>query len=110
MEATDLIAEAKELLAKAEETIKNLEHAEAGQLRIVVARLRVFVEQHAGHASAPVEPETAEPADEDEDLESLTRDELNERAEAAGVQDADKLPNKGAVIDAIRAAEPADEE
>jgi hypothetical protein len=67
MEATDLIAEAKELLAKAEETIKNLEHAEAGQLRIVVARLRVFVEQHA-HVDAPAvapveEPDAEEPAE-----------------------------------------------
>jgi hypothetical protein len=40
------------------------------------------------------------------ELDSLTRDELNARAAAAGVDDAAGLPNKQAVIDAIRAAEP----
>lgn len=103
MEATDLIAEAKELLSKAEETVKNVEHAEPTQLRIAVSRIRLFIEQHAGHAPAPAEAESAD--DGAEDLDSLTRDELNERAEAAGVEDAAKLPNKGAVIDAIHEAE-----
>jgi uncharacterized protein YPO0396 len=39
-----------------------------------------------------------------DDLESLTRDELNARAEAVGVESPDKLANKDAVIAAIEAA------
>lgn len=102
MEATDLIAEAKELLSKAEDTIENVPQAEPTQLRIAVSRIRLFVEQHAGSTPAAAAPETAES---DEDLHSLTREELNDRAEAAGVDAPDKLPNKGAVIDAILDAE-----
>lgn len=37
-------------------------------------------------------------------LEDLTRDELNERASAVGVEDPEKLANKGEVIDAIEKA------
>lgn len=40
-----------------------------------------------------------------EDLSDLTREELNERAEEAGVEDPEDLPNKEAVIDAINEAE-----
>jgi hypothetical protein len=39
-----------------------------------------------------------------EELERLTRDELNVRAEEAGVADPAELPNKAAVVDAILAA------
>lgn len=106
MEATDLIAEAKELLSKAEDTIENVPQAEPTQLRIAVSRIRLFVEQHSGSsAAAAAAPEATEADDEEENLHSLTREELNERAEAAGVDAPDKLPNKGAVVDAILAAE-----
>lgn len=64
MEAANLIAEAKQLLAKAEETVKNFEHAEATQLRIVVNRLRLFIEQHVTH-DAPA-PKAEEPVSEPE--------------------------------------------
>lgn len=47
-----------------------------------------------------------EPSDED-NLGSKTRDELNELAASLGIEDADKLPNKGAVVDAIRGAQEA---
>ncbi|MCK9250354.1 MAG: hypothetical protein M0P31_15445 [Solirubrobacteraceae bacterium] len=48
-------------------------------------------------------------AQSDEDLVVLKRDELDLLALEAGVEDPEALPNKGAVIDAIRAAR-ADEE
>lgn len=49
----------------------------------------------------------AEPAvlAEPEDLNELTRDVLNARAVELGIEAPDKLPNKGAVIEAIQAAE-----
>lgn len=62
-----------------------------------------------------VEPQTEEPAEDveqepdmpadvlEQELSELSRKELNARAEALGVEDADKLPNKQAVIDAILA-------
>lgn len=57
-------------------------------------------------AEEPVEAsepdESPEPV---EDLSGLTRPELNERAEAAGVESPKSLPNKEAVADAIREAE-----
>jgi hypothetical protein len=37
------------------------------------------------------------------ELDSLTRDELNARASAAGIDAPESLPNKQAVIDAVRA-------
>lgn len=50
-----------------------------------------------------------EPSDED-DLDSKTRPELNELAASLGIEDPDKLANKGAVVDAIRAAQEAADE
>jgi hypothetical protein len=44
-----------------------------------------------------------------EELEALNRDELNEVAEEAGVDDPESLPNKQAVIDAINAEVPVDD-
>lgn len=48
------------------------------------------------------EPEQAEPAATDEGVSlSMTRKQLDELAEQAGVEHPDRLPNKEAVIDAI---------
>lgn len=44
-----------------------------------------------------------------EDLDALNRDQLNERAAELGIDEPAKLANKGAVIDAIRAAQTTDE-
>lgn len=40
-------------------------------------------------------------------LSAMSRPDLDAHAESLGVADPQKLPNKGAVIDAIRATEPA---
>lgn len=57
------------------------------------------------------EPDQSDDAPADDDpwhgLDDLTRDELNDRATEAGVEDAAKLPNKGAVVEAIQEAEAA---
>lgn len=45
-----------------------------------------------------------------EDLATLNRADLNERAEAAGVEDPEDFPNKEALIEAIYEAEDADTE
>ena len=54
-------------------------------------------------------PDTAKnPVDLDgKALKALTRDELDEAATAAGVPDPEALPNKGAVVEAIEAPNPA---
>ena len=49
----------------------------------------------------------AEGSPEDDGLDAKKRDELDELAANLGVEDAGKLPNKGAVIEAIRAAQEA---
>jgi hypothetical protein len=46
MSVDALIAEAKQLIAKAEDALETIENAEPTQLRIVVNRLRLFLEQH----------------------------------------------------------------
>jgi len=57
----------------------------------------------------PSVPEPVVVADDgDNDLDSLSRADLNVRAQAAGVEDAEKLPNKAAVIEAIQEAEADD--
>lgn len=47
---------------------------------------------------------TAPAGADDGELADLTRDQLDERARKAGVDEPEKLPNKDAVIDAIRGA------
>lgn len=99
----ELIAEAKKLLVKAEADVKDLvERVDPTQLRVAVHRLGLFVE-HIGQVQAdePLDQPESEGDRDAEDLNALTRDELNERAETAGVYAPEKLPNKGAVIDAI---------
>lgn len=49
------------------------------------------------------EPEVAAVVESD-GLDALTRDELNDLAAEHGIEDAGALPNKGAVINALRAA------
>jgi len=46
MQAPDLIAEAEDLLEGAKAKVEKLEAVEVTQLRIVVNRLRLFLEQH----------------------------------------------------------------
>jgi hypothetical protein len=76
--------------------------------------LNLFDQARGGQqAVVPAEFSTAPgddpppPADEDgadqEDLDALTREELNELAAAHGVGSPEDLPNKGAVVDAIEA-------
>ena len=59
----------------------------------------------AEEVKAEAEPEVApEPAEEAEEASmELSRKELNELAATLGIEEADKLPNKQAVIDAIQA-------
>jgi len=61
MSADALIAEAKQLIAKAENGLKTIENAEPTQLRIVVNRLRLFLEQHGIGADEPVSEPSVEP-------------------------------------------------
>ena len=49
------------------------------------------------------------PGERSEDLDALNRDQLNERAVNVGIEEPDKLANKGAVIEAIQAAQATDE-
>lgn len=55
----------------------------------------------SGGGEGPQKP----PEPDDRPLEALSRAELDERAEAAGVADPAGMPNKGAVIEAIRQRE-----
>jgi hypothetical protein len=55
-------------------------------------------------AAEPVAKDEGE-APEEDNLDDLTRSELDDRANSVGVEDPDKLPNKAAVISAIRDAE-----
>lgn len=62
-------------------------------------------------AGEPIEGYTGqgnvEPTVSRDDLMALTRDQLNELAAQEGVEDADSMPNKGAVADAILEAHKA---
>lgn len=51
-----------------------------------------------------VPPRTPQPKDDAPRLEAMTRADLNARATELGVEDAENLPNKDAVITAIRKA------
>jgi hypothetical protein len=99
-EVQDLVARAEELVEHAAEVVKDKVEADATQLRIAVRRLELFIEAHVQPEPAPAP--VADADDDEDELESLTRDELNDHAESVGVESPDKLPNKGAVIDAIR--------
>lgn len=109
-EVQSLIAEAKHLLADAETEVKDVaEHVDPTQLRVAVHRLELFRE-HVGQvvADRPKTQESQEPeADVVDELEALTRKDLNAKATELGVDAPDKLANKQAVIDAIRVAEQA---
>lgn len=104
----ELIAEAKDLLAQAENDVEKIEErVDPTQLGVAVHRLRLFIE-HVGqiHADEPVrkardEDEAASDDDGSEDLDSLTRKQLDKLAGAEGVNEPEKLANKQAVIDAI---------
>lgn len=110
-EVRALITEAHDLLVAAEDAVIHHPDVEpdATQLRIVVNRLHMFADQHATaieHATAPQEPESAAEAaaepEPDEDLDALTRKQLNQKATDVGVDAPDKLATKAAVIAAIR--------
>lgn len=129
-EIEKLVTEAQEILERVaehtvqvgEEIVRTIEHdfADPTQLRVAVHRLGLF-EQHLDtlKADEPVRQERmATEADEDgmvsatvktiagaESLRDMTRADLNDRAETLGVDDPDSLPNKQAVIDAIREAD-----
>jgi hypothetical protein len=66
-----------------------------------VGEIKAEIERVEGMVHKSEKRDDRSPGD---DLDSLTRDELNERATAAGVENPDKLHNKDAVIAAIKAA------
>lgn len=109
MSVSNLIAEAKQLLAKAEHDVKDvIEHVDPTQLRVAVHRLGLFHEHVAQVVADPPELQESEVDDEPDvdgdELATLTRKELNQKAAKLGVEDPAKLPNKDAVIAAIREA------
>jgi hypothetical protein len=110
---------ASELEVEVEDVLGKIDHT---QLRVAVHRLglfgehveRVITDFHviAAPAAAPEADETPEAdgdddagAESDEDLDALSRKDLNARAALSGVETPEKLPNKLAVIAAIREAE-----
>lgn len=108
----ELIAKAKALIEEAETKLKGIAAADETQLRVAVQRLELFVEHLRQVIADPPTPAPAEDeSGEDEDLDALSRADLNAHAVAVGVEAPDKLPNKGAVIDAIQAvSDPAAED
>lgn len=85
--------------------------AEAEGNRAAAAHMRKhidWVNEELARYGEDVPRAKAAKADDDDDqgdgLDKMNRDELNAAAAEAGVEDADKLPNKDAVVAAIREA------
>ena len=104
-------AAASALEVDLEDLLVKIDHT---QLRVAVHRLGLFAE-HVERVIIDFVKPTADTAEDEvsdneaaaapEDLDGLSRADLNDRAEQAGVEHPDKLPNKQAVIDAIRESE-----
>ena len=121
--ATDLIAECKAALVEVENAILEFEHdaeseighwTDLAQLEIATNRLGILRDalrdRQVDRAAAGATVADPESEDSDEDLDKLSRKDLNAKAQELGIEGASKLANKDAVIAAIREVQAVESE